>query len=306
MKIGFTITEKYIKDSIWINDYSTALNLYSYCAETSYLCAKYDEMEDYSNVVLKNANNLLDIVKIYEIKIKTEIAKNNFPQGINFGLEILRKLNIKFPKNPNQFDQVFSLFKSIVLIYLKGMRFFLHSPPATDPNILAAVRIISSLNSVAYWVKPKLLPLLILKVVRISYKYGPTIYTPYNLNGMGLILSGIGLFRLGNKIGNIALSLSDRLNSPDQKPRTLFVYYTFIKHWNSSLRETLKPLSEIFHRALEVGDLEFASHSAFIDIYYSYCSGIELEEVQKKISLYLDDKKRVDALTRKNKMETKK
>jgi predicted ATPase/serine phosphatase RsbU (regulator of sigma subunit) len=293
MKIGFTITEKYVKDNIWINDYATALNLYSYCAETSYLCAKYEEMEDYSNVVLKKANNLLDIVKIYEIKIKTEIAKNNFPQSIDYGLEILRKLNIKFPKNPNQFDQAISLFKSIVSIYIKGMNFFLHSPPATDPNILAAVRIISSINSVAYWVKPKLLPLLILKVVRISYKYGPTIYTPYNLTGMGLIISDIGLFNLGNKIGNIALSLSDRLNSPDQKPRTLFVYYTFIKHWNSSLRETLKPLSEIFHRALEVGDLEFASHSAFVDVYYSYSSGIELEEVQKKISLYLDDKKNI-------------
>ncbi len=293
MKIGISIVKKYVQESIWKHNYSLALNLYSSYAETSYLCAKYSEMEEHSSIVLQNSNNLMDIVRIYEIKIKTEIAKNNFLRAIEYGLEILSKLNIFFPKNPNRFDQAISLIKTILYMKFKGSNYFINSSSTTDPNILSAVRIISNINSVAYWVKPKLLPLLILKVVRLSYRHGINNYTPYNLTGMGLILSSIGLFQMGNKIGSLALTLSERINAPDQKPRTLFVYNTFIKHWSSSLRETLKSFSEIFHRALEVGDLEFASHAAFIDVYYSFSGGMELDELQKKINLYLDDKKNI-------------
>lgn len=291
MKMGIKLLEKLSKEKIWKDYYNISLQLYSYLAETSYLCLKYDEMESHTKIVLDNAQNILDIIKIYEIKIKTEIAKNNFLKGIEFGLEILSKLGIHFPKKPNRFHHSIELIKTMTFLKLKGEDYLVTSNSSQNPYILSSLRILSCINSVSYWVRPDLLPLLILKVVFLSLKYGSNIYTPYNLNGLGLILSEIGFIKSGERLGKMGLSLSEKQNSPDQKPRVSFVYYTFIHHWNTPLRESIKPLSDIFKKCLEVGDLEFASHSAFVDIYYSYSSGMELDDVQKKINQYLEDKK---------------
>ncbi len=291
LKISVSLLEKLDKSENWTSDYSLTLSIYTYCAETSYLCLKYDEMEYFSEIVLLNSKYLLDTIKIYEIKIKTEISKNNYLKSIEYGLEILNKLNINFPKNPKKYHHIFSLLKTLALLSIKGVNFFLNSKLTEDPYTLASIRIISCINSVSYWVKPNLLPLLILKVVRLSLQKGPTIYTSYNLNGLGLILSSIGLFDFGNTIGKIAIKLAEKINNQEQNPRTIFVYNTFIRHWNSPLRDTLKPLADVYQKCLEIGDLEFASHSAVVDVYYSYSAGIEIEDLQKIISKYLDNKK---------------
>ncbi|NBU99752.1 MAG: hypothetical protein EBS19_16340, partial [Spirochaetia bacterium] len=45
MKISVSLLEKLDKQENWTSNYSLALSIYTYCAETSYLCLKYEEME---------------------------------------------------------------------------------------------------------------------------------------------------------------------------------------------------------------------------------------------------------------------
>ncbi|MCB1143029.1 MAG: AAA family ATPase [Leptospiraceae bacterium] len=270
----------------WKARYQTTLSLYTYATEASYLCLKYDQMERYSKEVLENAVSLYDKLRIYEIKIKTHIAQNKFLEGVNTGLEILRLLGAKFPPKPGKIHTVISLLKVGSRIALKGEQKILSQPKCEDPIVVATMRIISTINSATYWVNQDLLPLILLKVVELSLKNGNTIYTPYNYCGLALIYCSLGFFHQGEKLGRIALGLLENYNVIDQRPKTLFVYNTFVRPWNNFVRDSLVPLTEVYSECLDIGDIEFASHTAFVYVYYSYLSGVELELLHSELKIY--------------------
>ncbi|MCE9499956.1 MAG: GAF domain-containing protein [Leptospira sp.] len=271
----------------WISDYSLTYSLYVSCAEAAYLCLKYEEMEDLSAIVLANSRSIGDKIRIYEVKVKTLIAKYDLKGAVSTGLSILRELNVKFPKKPGAIHALLALIKVRVRMLFKADN-LVDIPVIDDPETLAAIRIISSINSAAYWAEPQLLPLLILKVVNLSLKKGNTSYSPYNYAGLGLILSSLGFFRLADQVGKAGITLVEKLNAPDQMPRTHFVYNTFIRPWLSHLRTTLFPLSEAYTNSLHIGDIEFASHSALVYSYYSFLAGVDLEEAYKETEKYSD------------------
>ena len=66
----------------------------------------------------------------------------------------------------------------------------------------------------------------------------------------------------------------------------MFVVYTFIKHWQIHVRETLTPLLEGYHSGLNTGDLDYAALSIMIHFQHSYFSGLELSELEQKLALY--------------------
>jgi len=285
LKNGLALLESE-KDS-WEKRYQLTYELSIYAAEASYLCLKYDEMERLSEIILQKSRSILDKIRVYEIKIKTLIAKHDLNGAVDTGLDILRQLGVKFPKKPGPVHALVALIKVKIRTKLRKDN-IADMTILNDPKILSAIRIISSINSPAYWAKPELLPLLILKVVSLSLKKGNSSYSPYNYAGLGLILASLGFFRFADKMGKSAISLVEKLNAVEQKPRTYFVYNTFIRPWIAHIRSTLIPLADAYTNALHVGDIEFASHAALVYSYYLFLAGIDLEEAARETEKYAD------------------
>ena len=80
-----------------------------------------------------------------------------------------------------------------------------------DPHKLATGRIISILLSVAYFSKPLLLPILVLKMLRILSKYGNTHNSPMIYVVYGLILCDLGLIDEGYKFGQLAFTIVKKM-----------------------------------------------------------------------------------------------
>jgi predicted ATPase len=109
--IAYSMAKKYLvrgrawlADSSWQTNYDLTLDLYLETTEVAYLCGELEQVESWAVVVLQAAKTVLDIVKVYEVKIQTDIAQNQPLEAINTGLQVLQQLGISFPETPTQLD----------------------------------------------------------------------------------------------------------------------------------------------------------------------------------------------------------
>jgi len=272
---------------IWNTHYDLVFTILLKAQETSYLCSDYLETEHFNNLLLRNSKSINDQVKIYEIMIKTCMAKYDLRNAIIQGLQILKKLNISFPNKPNPLHALISLIKVKIRIFFMKDKIE-ELPILKDEKIESSIRILSALNSAAYWNQPALLPLLILKTVRLSLKHGNNIHSPYNYTGLGLIYASLEMYNASYEIGITALKISDNQFYNKMRPRTQFVFYTFISPWRNTIRTSVQKLADIYKSAMHVGDIEFASHTALVAGYYTFLSGTELAEAELEVDKYMN------------------
>ncbi|MEH1868925.1 MAG: AAA family ATPase [Nostoc sp.] len=273
--------------SSWQTNYDLTLELYQETTEVAYLCGDFEKVEYWGAIVLQEAKTILDSVKTYEVKIQTDTAQNQPLKAINTAFQVLQQLEINFPKTLSQSDIHLELDTIIALFHEKEVESLIHLPEMTEPDKLAAMKILSSITIAAYVAVPNLMPLLVTKQVSLSIQYGNAVVSPFAYATFGLVLCGmIGNIEAGYQFGQLALRLLSQPRTHTLRARTLLSVNNFIIHRKEHARELLKPLLEGYQIGLETGDLESAAYCAYTHCFQSYANGKELAEVERDMAIY--------------------
>jgi len=292
--IAYTMAKKYLATgrewlaaSSWQTNYDLTLNLYLETTEVAYLCGDFEQVEHWAAVVLQFAKTVLDIVKVYDVKIQTDIAQSQPLKAINTGLQILQRLGISFPETPSQLDVDLELDAITSCFSEKPISSLIHLPQMTETDRLAAMQILSRITIAAYIAAPDLMPLLVSKQVNLSIEYGNAFVSPFAYANFGLILCGmVGNIEAGYQFGQLALRLLSQPHTHSLKARILTIVNNFIIHWKEHSRELLEPCLEGHQSGLETGDLEFASYCAHGYCIQSFTVGKELVELEREMRIY--------------------
>ncbi|MEH2025344.1 AAA family ATPase [Nostoc sp.] len=293
--IAYSMAKKYlakarelIAASSWQTNYELTLNLYLETTEVEYLCGDFEQVEYWVAIVVQEAKTILDIVKIYEVKIQTDMAQSQPLKAINTALQVLQQLGISFPKEPSKSDIQLELDTITLLLGEKPIVDLRYLPAMTEPEKLAAMRILSSIMIAAQIAAPDLMPLLASKQVNLSIQYGNTFTSGFAYANFGLILCGmVGNIESGYQFGQLALLLlSQSTNTHSLRAKTFFIVYVFIIHWKEHIRETSQQLPEGYQSGLETGDLEFAAYCAHTYCLQSFIAGKELVELERELRTY--------------------
>jgi serine/threonine protein kinase len=102
-------SRKWLATSSWQTNYDLTLDLYVETTEIAYLCGEFADVEQWARVVLQEAKTVLDSVKVYEVKIQTNMAQGEQLKAINTALQLLQQYGISFPEKPTQSDVQFEL-----------------------------------------------------------------------------------------------------------------------------------------------------------------------------------------------------
>ncbi|HEY9675308.1 MAG TPA: AAA family ATPase [Waterburya sp.] len=278
-----------LTDSSWQTNYDLTLDLYTETVEVEYLCGDFEQVEIRAALVLQEAKTVLDSVKVYEVKIQTYMAQSQPLKAIDTGLQVLQQLGISFRDNEKlsqsdvhlELDAIASRFSD------RAIEELLHLPQITEPDKLAAMRILSSITIAAYIAAPALMPLFVSKQVNLSIQYGNTFVSPFAYANLGLVLCGmVGNIEAGYQFGQLALRLLSQPNTHSHKARTLTIVTIFIIHWKEHARVLLKPVLDAYQIGLETGDLEFASYCAHGYCFQSFVVGKELVELEREMRTY--------------------
>ncbi|MEG4444070.1 AAA family ATPase [Microcoleus sp. AT9_B4] len=271
----------------WESQYQLTLALHEEAAEATYLNGDFDQMQRLADLVLQQAVSLLDKVKVYEVQIQAYASQTKLQEALNTGLQVLKLLGVEFPSKPNPSDIGRGLEETASILSGKEPSDLLDLPLMTDPDKLVALRLLSSLFAITFFVATELFPLLVCKQVNLSVQYGNASGSPLGYAFYGFMLCGvIGDIEQGYKFGQLGLSLRSKLNAKEIK--TLQTANVCILHWKEHVNNLLESYRSVYFSGLEIGDLEYASASIFQYCNQSYLAGKQLTSIEIEIATYWD------------------
>ena len=272
----------------WQQRYPLMLALHVDAAEAAYLIGEFEQMEQIAEVVLQQAQTLLDKIEIYVIKIQACYAQNNLPLAFDIALPLLQKLGVSFPASPTKADIQHGLEETKTLWAGKSILDFVNLPQMSDPEKLAAMLILIKIVPAAYYAYPNIYPLMVCQRVNLSFEYGHAgSLSTHGYVGYGGILCGReGDIESGYQFGQLALQVLSRLQQQEPGVKTAFVFELVIRHWKEHVRNSLEASLEKYQRALESGDLYYVASLAFIYCSKAYLVGQELNGLAQDMAQY--------------------
>ncbi|MEG3879182.1 ATP-binding sensor histidine kinase [Microcoleus sp. herbarium7] len=271
----------------WQTDYDLTLALYESAAEASYLNTEFEQMEKWANIVLEQATDQLDKIKVFEIKITACAMQTKLQEAVKIGREALKMLGINFPESPIPLHIQQAMTKTAAYLTGKKIEDLINLPVMANPQKLATMRVLSSMFSATFIVEPMLLPLIVCEQVHLSINYGNSAFSAFGYANYGAILKGIVRdIESGDRFGQLALNLIDKLNALEFKSKTLNLVAFVLMHGKHHVKDTLPLLEEAYQSALENGDLECVGYSSVNICQSLYFIGQELAQLEQKMANY--------------------
>ncbi|MBO3458900.1 trifunctional serine/threonine-protein kinase/ATP-binding protein/sensor histidine kinase [Aetokthonos hydrillicola Thurmond2011] len=273
----------------WQKNYVSTLNLYVETTEAEYLTGNFDRANELVNIIVNQANNILDKVKIYEVKMLICTAQKKITEALEIGVEVLKELGVILPIKPTKLDVISSLVETKLTLLGKPIEKLASLPEMCEPYKLAAMQILLQIVPTASQAGSLLFGLSILAMVRLSVKYGRSPASAYAYTAYGSIISDkLGEFDTGYKFGKLGVDLISNMNANSLKATVHFVFNGTIRFFKDPLQDTIDSCLEGLQSGLEMGNIENAGYCAVIAGCNSLLSGKSLELVDKKLLAYID------------------
>ncbi|WRH66568.1 MAG: AAA family ATPase [Planktothrix sp. GU0601_MAG3] len=277
----------FLPQSSWQTTYPLTLALHQVAIEVAYLNGHFNEMETLGNIVLNQAKNALDTVKVYDAKIQALVSQGNLKAAIKIGLEALKILGISLPEQPSNSDIHNSLKQTALLLNEYEIKDLINLPPMGDSQALAAMYILSSITASAYISDPKLFLLVTTSQVNLSIQYGNTTESAMGYACYGALLCGvIEDIESGYQFGVLASNLVEKLNAQKIKAKVDDALAGHIINWKDHCQK-MRPIAlEGYYSGLENGELEFSSYCGFWVCVSPYFVGYELRDLEQEMATY--------------------
>jgi PAS domain S-box-containing protein len=278
---------EFLDSERWQSEYDLTLALYSEAAEAAYLQGRFDEMEQFVEVVLSHAKTAIDKVQVYNSRIQRYLSQGNLKSALKMGLEVLNLLEVTLIETPSQLDIQSGLESTAALSAGREIEDLINLPKMTAPEPLAAIDILANIAGTACMVSPALMILIVCKMADLSINYGNAARSPHSYAAYGFVLCGaVQDIELGYKFGKLALSLAERLNSKKGNAEALTVFSGMIMPWKVHCRKTIPILVDAYQNGMETGDFEFAGYAAYVACYHSFFIGESLSQLEQKTATY--------------------
>ncbi|HEY9848963.1 MAG TPA: AAA family ATPase [Leptolyngbyaceae cyanobacterium] len=285
---------KLLPKNAWSAHYNLTLSLYESATESAYLTSNFGEMEELAAVVLLQAENILDRIKVYEVQIQFKASQNKQLEALQLALSVLEKLGVNFPENP-AFPEIQQGFETTSAnLEGKSSESLMNLPEMTDLNKRSAIRILANLIGIVYQAAPEFFPLIAFEMVNLSVRYGTTPESIYGYAVYGVVLCAIFEdIESGYRYGKLASDWLYFWNLPQIKARAYLVINANIRHWKESAKATLQPLLEAYHISLEIGDLEYSATNAYVYNMVKYLIHPDLAEIEQEMLMYENELRRL-------------
>ncbi|MEK8019740.1 MAG: AAA family ATPase, partial [Candidatus Parabeggiatoa sp.] len=271
----------------WKRQYDLMLTLYVEAVEAAYFSREFERQKELSQVVLQHAQTVLDKVKVYEVNLQAYYAQHKLLEAVNTGLEVMAMLGMPLPDKPSQSDISLALEETRAAWAKTNIEDLIHLPDMTEPDKLAATRILGSISTAASVGFPEVYMLVLLQMVNLSLQYGNTSNSADAYVSYGLLLCGMeGDIEAGYQFGQLALNILERYQAKEMETRTRYGFETFIRHWKEPVKNTLKSLRQTYQSGLETGDMVYGALATFMYSFHSYWVGKELVGLEQDMTKY--------------------
>ncbi|MGB0525730.1 MAG: AAA family ATPase, partial [Flammeovirgaceae bacterium] len=251
----------------WQKNYEESWYTYISAAETAYLIGEREDMERLISVVLAHADDILDKVKAYEVKIQAHVANHEMDTAVKTAIKVLKLLKVNFPSRPNKLHVLYAIIKFERAMKGKTTEYILNLPKMENKRYRAAVRILSASAMAAFFADKTIYALFIFKQIMLSLRYGNAYTTASAWGSVSLIYSAIRKqYKKGYFFGELSMKLMQKRNAKKLEARNIMLFNSIVRPHVEHAANGLGALKDGHQKGMESGDYEYGLHDAL-----AYC-----------------------------------
>jgi signal transduction histidine kinase len=245
----------------WDSQYALTFSLWLERAECEFLSGNFEKAEQLILELLQRAAAKVDQAAVYHLKILLHTVKSENVQAIDGALTCLRLFGIDFPAHPT-WAQVRAEYET-VWRNLDGrlIESLIDLPMMTDPEVQAAMQVLSVLTPPAYFTDLPLYCMHLCRMVNISMQHGMCSASALGCGWLGTILGPVfHRYSESYRFARLACDLVDKHGFIASQAKVHFTM-GIVALWTQPIATAIDCMRAAFRTAIEMGDLTYACYS---------------------------------------------
>ena len=250
-----------LDESDWGSRYELTFNLWLERAECEFLTRNFETAEQLTAALLQRGASKVDQAAVYHLKIQLHIVKSENPEAVDSALTCLRLFGIDIPAHPT-WEQVQAEYETIWRgLDGRPIESLIDLPLMTDPELQAAMQLLSVLAPPAYFTDFRLNCLMACRMAKVEMQHGVSEASPLGFAFLGIILGpAFRRYSEGYRFAELACHLVDKHGFIALRAK---VYLTagITAPWTQPIGTAIDFMRATFRTAIETGDLTYACFS---------------------------------------------
>ena len=249
-----------LDDRDWGLRYELTFSLWLERAECEFLSGNFDKAEQLIAELLRRAASNVDQAAVYQVKLLLHTVKSENRQAVASALTCLRLFGIDIPAHPT-WEQVQAEYEAVwQTLEGRPTESLIDLPVMTDPELQAAVQLLSVLGPPAYFTDFHLFCLIACRMVKIGMQHGISDASTLGFALLGFI-SGPVFHRYGEgyRFARLACDLVEKHRFIANQPKVYHATGT-VAFWTQPIETAIDLMRACFRTAIETGDLTFACY----------------------------------------------
>jgi histidine kinase len=264
----------------WTRHTELARTIHETLAECDVLCAEFEHLDAICETLTRHATSAAHSVQVYDYLRRSYIAQLRFSDAIDAALKAVALLGVKFPAKPTLAHTAAKLIQLKLMVGGKTPEDLRALPDLHDDRVYQIVRITAEIASAVYMTWPELFPLLLLKQMELTLRFGNHRYSASVFVGYAIIqVVALGDVRRAYALATAALSLPDRYNAKELVSKNLSAYAFLIQHRVEPLDATYANYQQAYAVGIETGTFEDACLSYECKAFHESFQGKDLREL---------------------------
>jgi PAS domain S-box-containing protein len=288
----FAIAASLLPEGGWESRYDFQFRLFLDWAESECLCGAFRRAEEHFEILLRQAKSDLDKAAVYQLRLEEYHLAGRYDDAVAMAVKALRLFGVEIPEDDEVLRQQTEAEAAAVKTNLGGrdVAALADAPEASDPRVKAVIGLLSSATPAAYiGGRPQIYPLIVLKSVNFSLRYGPTAESSHGYSDYALLLaSRFGDPRQGFAFSEMAIRLAEKFGDLRQKGVCLFLHGNMINFWLNPIASDFPILDKAFAACLNSGNLAYGNYIAHSRVWQTVERGDALGDVLEYSQKYAD------------------
>jgi PAS domain S-box-containing protein len=272
----------------WGSRYELTFSLWLERAECEFLTGNFDTAEQLIGELLQRGTSKVDQSAVYHLKVQFHVMRSENQQAVASALTCLHLFGIDLPTHPT-LEQVQAEYESVwQTLNGRPIESLIDLPLMTDPELHAAMQVLSVSTPAAYLTDFHLWCLLVCRMVKLSIQHGMSGASAHGYALLGFILGPVfHRYGEGYRFAKLACDLVEEHGFIGYQAKVHFVMGS-VAFWTQPIASAIHFMRIGFRTAVETGDLTFACYCVFQSVTGLLLRNDPLDAVWRESEIALD------------------
>ena len=277
-----------LNETDWVSHYELMFSLCLERAECEFLTGHFDTAEQLLEALLKRGASKVDQAAVYRLQIQLYIVNGKYPQAVSSALTCLRLFGIDIPAHPT-WEQVQAEYEMLCRkLERRPIESLIDLPLISDPELQAAMEVLSATDAPAYFTDFYLACLLRCRIVNVSLQHGTSGAAAFAYVSFGLILGPhFHRYSEGYRFAQLACDVVEKHGFVAYQAK-IYEMMGVVAFWTQPVTTAIDFIRASFRVATETGDLTYACYCMDQSVTTLLVRGDPLDAVWRESERALD------------------